>query len=312
MRRALDLILLACVSILLSSCYKFSIGEITEETRHIESFQVVKICDDIDVRLIHCDAQNSAGTIKIKTGANLIEAINAEIEEYFEVINTDTLKYDMLVITNDNAYNNFRPQNHVPEMTVYYDSIYKIEFYSNARHVSSDTLRGFDYPTHFAHDTIEWDSLASNLLLEVQGGSGNFNILTNCYKLTTKCIHGTSHITIKGKATLASTFADYDSHGVIESDELDSHIHYISTYGTNVVKAKTFHLLDIRNENIGSVHYKKYYVTKKEIVWNDSLHQLDTVNKRVLCPEVIHYNGEYINIWTYNNDNGYPGLVQEP
>ena len=312
MKRVLDIILLACVSVLLTSCYKFSIGDIIEETRHVESFQTVRICDDIDVRLLHCDAENEAGTIVVKTGANLMEGIHTEVEECAEPVGNDTLPFSMLVVTNDNAYNNFRPHNHAPEMTIYYDSLYKVEFYSNARNISTDTLRGYDILTHFTQDTIGWDSLASNLLLEVLGGSGNFNVLANCYKLTTKCIHGTTNISVKGRTTLASTFADYDSHGTIESDGLESHIHYISTYGTNIIKARSFYLLDVKNGNIGAVHYKKYYTTREEIVWNDSLHHYDTINRRILCPQIIRYNNEYINIWSYNNENGYPGLVQEP
>lgn len=312
MKKAPVTILLACISVLLCSCYKTDIGPITDDMRHAGPFQVVKICDDIDVRLLHCDASHPAGTIVLRTGANLIDGITTETEEYTVVTENDTMKFNRLVITNDNAYNNFRPHNHAPEMTVYYDSLYKLEFYSNAHDISTDTLHGYNFPTHFAQDTIGWDSLAPNLLIEVLGGSGNFNVLANCYKLTTKCIHGTSNITVKGKATLASTYADYDSHGVILSDELDSHIHYINTYGTNVIKARSYHMLDIRNGNIGSVHYKKYYSTKETYEWNDSLHQLDTVLKRILCPEVVRYNGEYINIWTYNNEDGYPGLVLDP
>lgn len=312
MKKAPVTILLACISTLLCSCYKTDIGPITDETRHVGPFQIVKACDDIEVRLIHCDASHEAGTILLSAGANLIDGITTETEECPVVTDTDTLWFNSLVVTNNNAYNNFRPHNHAPEMTIYYDSLYKLEFYSNARNCVTDTLHGYAFPTHFSQDTIEWDSLAPNLLVEVLGGSGNFYVTTSCYKLTTKCIHGTANITVKGKATLASTFSDYDSHGIIESDELDSHIHYISTYGTNVITAKSFHLLDIRNGNIGSVHYKKYYSYKEVYEWNDSLHQVDTIVKRILCPEVIRYNGEYINIWTYSNDNGYPGLVLEP
>ncbi len=315
MKKAPVIILLACISVWLCSCNKFTVGEIIEETRHLdESFQVIEIRDDIDVSLRHCTADNAAGTIHIKTGENLIDELNTTTVPHTEINDGDTLSFTKLVITNDNVYNNLRPHNHAPQMTVYYDTLLKIILYSNAQNVSTDTLRGYNFSTHFiSQDTIEWDSLAPNLLLEVEGGSGNFNALANCYKLTAKCIHGTSNLTIKGKATLASTYADYDCHGVIDCKELDTHIHYITTYGTNIIKARAYHLLDVKNSNIGSVQYTKYRTTREVYQWNDSLHQVDTIIQRILCPEVIYYNGEYIDIWTYNNDeNSVPGLVVEP
>lgn len=313
MKKAHVLIFLACVSTLLCSCYKTKIGPIEEETRHVSPFQVVNICDDIDVKLIHCDADHDAGTIILRAGANLIEGIITETEEeYPVVVNKDTLYFNRLVVSNDNAFNNFRPHDQAPEMTIYYDSLYKVEFYSNAQNIGTDTLHGYNILTHFTQDTIEWDSLASNLLLEINGGSGQFNVLANCYKLTTKYFQGTSKIIVKGKTTLASTFSDYNCHGIIESDGLDSRIHYINTHGTNIIKVKTFHLLDVKNENIGSVHYKKYFDTLQEVFWNDTLHNYDTLVKSFLCPEVICYNGKYIEIWSYNNETGYPGLVVEP
>ena len=310
MKKAPVIILLACVSLLLCACNKFSIGNITDDTRLLEeSFQVVEIRDNIDVSLRHCNADTASGTIYIKTGENLIDAINATMEEYLDTEGDSTIKYTKLVITNDNSYNYLRPYNHTPQMTVYYDTIYKIIFHSNARNIHTDTLRGYNILNHFTSDTIGWDSLAPTLLLEVEGGSGDFNVLTNCYKLIAKYIHGTSTLNIKGKAKLASTYADYDCHGIINCEELDTHIYYVTTYSTNIIKTRTYHLLDIKNGNIGEVHYLKYITEKEEHVWNDSLHQMDTIMRNVISPEVIRYNGEYINIWTYNNE--VPGLVKE-
>lgn len=310
MKKAPVTILLACISLLCCSCNKFSIGEITDETRHLnEPFQIVEIRDDIDVSLQHCNADMAAGTIYIKTGENLIEAINAQTEDYLEIEGGDTLRFTKLVITNDNSYNFLRPYDHTPQMTVYYDTLYKLIFHSNARNIRTDTLRGYDINTHFTSDTIEWDSLAPNLILEVEGGSGDFNVLTNCYKLIAKYIHGTSTLNIKGNATIASTYADYDCHGIINSKELNTHIYYITTNSTNVIKTQAYHFLDIKNGNIGEVHYLRYFTTREDHVWNDSLHQTDTIIRTILSPELIRYNGEYVDPWTY--DNEIQGLVKE-
>lgn len=312
MKKAPVIILLVFASVAFCSCNKLTVGNITDKTLEIkESFQVVELRDDIGISLIHCDASHKAGDIHIKTGENLIDNINAKTERHFEVNeNGDSTQFTKLVISNDNAFNNFRPHNHEPQMTIYYDSLYKIIFYSNSLNIHTDTLRGYLSSTHFSNDTIEWDSLAPNLILDVQGGSGNFNILVNCYKLMTKYIHGTSLLTTKGKATLASTYADYDCHGVIDSKELDSHIHYITTHSTNIIRARTSYLLDVTNNNIGEVHYQKYFAEKKEYFWNDSLHHTDSIVRTIVCPEVIHYNGEYLDPWTYDNEKS--GLQKLP
>lgn len=310
MKKAPVIILLACISLLLCSCHKIGIGDIKDDLLPpVDPFQIIEIRDDIDVILKHCTADTAAGTIRLKTGENLFDGINTETEEHFDTEGGDTLRFTKLVITNDNAYNNFRPHSHTPQMTVYYDTLYKLIFHSNAPNIRTDTLRGYNIMTHFTSDTIGWDSLAPNLILEVEGGSGNFNVLTNCYKLITKYIHGTSTLNIKGHATLASAYADYDCHGIINSKGLNTHVYYVTTYSTNIIKTQAYHLLDIKNGNIGEVHYLRYDIEKESHVWNDSLHQIDTVIQKIHCPEIIRYNDEYIDVAWYQNDK--PGLVME-
>lgn len=310
MKKVLAAALLACISVF-CSCNKFTAGNEKTITLTADGdFQVIEFLDDVKVKLLHCDESHPAGEIQIKAGENLIENITAEILKSNDTVEENIL--NKLVISNKNSLNFLHSYNYSIDMTVYYDSLYHLIFNSNARNISTDTLRGYNYQTHFTQDTIEWDSLAPNLLIEIEGGSGKFNILANCYKLTTKCIHGTSDITIKGKASIASTFADYDCHGIIDSKQLSSNIHYVNTHGTNTIYTKAYHLLDAVNGNIGEVHYLRYWTTKVKYSWNDSLHQTDTIIMRILCPKLIRYNGDYINIWTYNNDdNSIPGLVQD-
>lgn len=311
MKKAPVIVFLACIS-LLCSCGKipFSNGEVFDYVRRIDQpFQIVEINDNIDVTLKCSDADHPAGTIAIRIGENLIDRVSTEIEEQTVDINDTVLTMNALVIRDNNGLSYLRPYDYTREMTVYYDSLLKITLNSNSDHIQTDTIRGYSVMTHFTSDTLEWDRDTTNLILQVDGGSGNFNILINCYKLVTKYIHGTSNLNLKGKATLASTYADYDCHGIINSRELNTHIYYITTNGTNVITTKTYHLLDVKNNNIGEVHYLKYITKKETQIWNDTLHQTETVIKNVLSPEVIRYNGEYINIWTY--DNEIPGLVKE-
>lgn len=314
MKKAPVIILLACVS-LLCSCSKnpFSNGEVHEYERMADKpFQIVEIHDNLDVSLKHCDATYPAGTILIKIGENLYDNIETEIEERLVNNDGDTLRLNALVIRNHNTNNFLRPYDFTRELTIYYDSLLKISLNSNADLVQTDTLRGYLMNTHFSNSTSEWDSLAANLLLEVEGGAGNFNVLANCYKMMAKYIHGTSTLSIKGESSIASVYADYDCHGVIDCIGLNTHIFYVTTHGTNAIKTKTYHLLDINHSNIGVVHYLRYRHETEQYSWNDSLHQFDTIHKRILCPEIIRFNGGYINIWNYDNDtNSIPGLIQD-
>ena len=312
MKKAPAIIFLACIS-LFCACNKspFSNGEVFEYERTIDQpFQIVELNDNLDVTLQHCDDSHPAGTIFIRIGENLIDKIETEIEERtINEVDTISLAMKALVIRDNNTLGFLRPYDYTREMTIYYDSLLQITLNSNANCIQTDTLRGYSIVTQFTNDDTTWYEPSSTLILQVDGGSGNFHVLTNCYKLITKYIHGTSNIDVKGKATLAFTFADYDCHGIIDNKFLDTHIHYITTNGTNIIKSKSYHLLDIKNKNIGKVHYLKYWTTEEELVWNDSLHQIDTVVEKVLCPKAIRYNSEYINNWNYNNE--IPGLVKE-
>ena len=255
MKKALVAVLLACISVF-GSCNKFSIGNETVVDQITAPFQVIEFRDDVNVKLLHCDANHPVGSIQIKAGEHLIDNISAETQKTNEIVGHDTLY--KLIIQNNNSGNFLHSYDYSVDMTIYYDSLYRLIFNSNAKNITTDTLRGFCFPTHFTQDTLEWDSLAPNLLIELEGGSGDFNVLTNCYRVTTKFLHGTSHITTKGSATIASTFADYDCHGIIDSRELESHTHYVTSYGTNTIYAKAFSLLKARNYNIGQIYYVKY------------------------------------------------------
>ena len=108
---------------------------------------------------------------------------------------------------------------------------------------------------------------------------------------------------------MASTYADYDCHGIINSKKLDTHIYYVTTYSTNIIKTRAHHMLDINNGNIGEVHFLRRDTVKEIHFWNDTLHQMDTIFKEIHYPEVVKYNGNYIDVKWYMNN--LPGLVME-
>lgn len=319
MKKALVAVLLACISVF-CSCNKFNVGNVTTAVLTADGdFQVIEFCDDVNVKLLHCDATHAAGTIQIKAGENLIDHIGTVIQdscEYF-LSPMDTLGYfegdtvwlNKLVISNDNTLSFLHSYDYTIEMTVYYDSLYHLIFNSNARYIRTDTLKGYYYPTQLTQGDSSWTEFLPNLLTEVEGGSGKFNVLTNCYRATTKVFHGTSDISLGGIVSIASTFADYDCHGTIDGSNLYSHIHYVTSHGTNKVIAKAYSELSARNDNTGEIHYVKFMKKTYDFIPADENHPYgyhDSVPH--YCPENLYFNGQKYNSWNY--DNSIPGLVK--
>lgn len=280
--------LLACISLLCFSCKKFSNGDITEKQYVLESpFQTIELCDNVNVTLKHSDAINPAGKVIIKTGENLIDHITTEIEE------------GKLVIKNENTLDFLRPYDYTLDMTVYYDTLLKLVFNSNGT-ITTDTLRGYNYLTDFSsgdEGQSSYDSLVPNLLLEINGGSGEFTVLTNCYRLITKYSQGTSNITIKGRVERAETYGEYECHGIINSIDLEANLyHRVNYYGTNTVYAKAFRRIIAKNENIGRIFYARYPRPGKVIHWGHynpegGWIQTDTIDTVFFCPVSIVKSG---------------------
>jgi len=304
MKKALNVILLACASIVFGSCNKFSNGEVSTKTRVLnEPFQIIEMCDDVDVILKHSNADTTAGTILITTGENLYDNISTEIEEVKKTVThnglTDTLSFNKLVIRNENTLSFLRPYDYILKMTVYYDTLYELDFNSNAN-ILTDTLRGYDYWTHFSTNesinNISYDSLTANLNLYIYGGSGNYDILTNCFRLTTHYQHGTSNLTLHGLASRAETFGDYDSHGIIDGFDLEAYAyHHVTALGTNKITVRAFHQVIARNENIGHIYYVRYRKNGSyqhgHIVGGHWV--IDTIDTVYICPESVTKRGAY-------------------
>lgn len=302
MKRKLDILLLACISLLCFSCKEFSNGTVTEKQYTMGTpFQVIELCDNVNVTLKHSDAINPAGKVIIRTGENLIDRITTEIEEQQIEVDTDngtdTLLFNKLVIRNENTLDFLRPYDYTLDMTVYYDTLLKIFFNSNGS-ITTDTLRGYNYLTDFStEDDSTVYSLEPNLLLEIIGGSGEFTILTNCYRLITKYAQGTSNITIRGLVERAETFGDYECHGIINDINLEANLyHRVIYYGTNTVYTKAFKQIIARNDNIGRIFYARYLKPGRVIHWGHydpavGWIPTDTIDTVYYCPVNVFKSG---------------------
>ena len=302
MKKVLTIAFLACISAFICACGKFSVGDTKTDTFTLpSSFQVVEFCDDVNVKLLHSNGlDHPAGKYTLTTGENLFDNISLEIEEFQEVSDNDTMTLNKLVIRNNNKHNYLHSYNYSIDVELYYDSLYHLIFNSNARNISTDTLRGYNCMTQFTQDSLTWDSIAPNLFLQVEGGSGNFNVLTNCYQVKTKYTHGTSNLFVRGFTEISSIYADYDCHGKIDESELESIRQYITSYGTNIIIGKAFHSFTVKNSNIGHVYYVKYKKKLKKIIWGhfEGTHWIsnDTVDTIYHCPQWKNFKGEYVDL----------------
>ena len=305
MKRRLAILLLVCISLLCFSCKKFSNGNVTEKQYRLDTpFQIIEMCDNINVTLKHSDAVNPAGKIIIKTGENLIDQITTEFEDHsVNVTNNEgieTLVLNKLVIRNENTLDFLRPYDYTLEMTVYYDSLLMLIFNSNGI-INTDTLRGYNCWTDFSTDSDTLPdiiySLTPNLMLEINGGSGDFTVLTNCYRLITKYMQGTSNINVKGRCVRAETYGNYECHGIINCLNMESSLyHRINYYGTNTVYAKAFRQIIAMNDNIGRIYYARYTKSGRVIHWghfdpHGGWIPSDTIDTTYYCPLSVIRSG---------------------
>lgn len=315
MKKELAVFLLACASVLCCSCKDglLSNGPLKTDDYELDKFRVIEMRDNINVTLKRCDQTNHKEHIHVEAGENIFDNINVDVHG------------DTLTLSNGNSYNYLRPYNDAIEMTVYFDSIYKVIFCSNGTLKMLDTIKGISttldtYDTIHQVDTVIdlsgdtiiqlTDSLFLTRLttfeIDIEDGSGTINILTDCQRLKTGYYYGTACIYGKGYAGYAQTYASHNAHGIIDYRELENNIHSITYNGTNRVFVKVLHDIIANNNNNGEIHFMKYVTTTEELVLNDSLHHYDTVVVSKLRPENIHYNGDYISVWRYNDT--IPGL----
>ena len=110
MQRNVIAVLFSLVSLMFTSCQKmvFSNGEpITEERSVDESFTVVSMFNNVNVKLVHSQHPR----LELTCPKNLIEKVTTEV------------KGDTLVVRNENDFNWIRSYDYSIDLTVYYDSL---------------------------------------------------------------------------------------------------------------------------------------------------------------------------------------------
>ena len=267
--RASNILLIVITLLTLGSCKKnpFSNGEVITEERGLPgNITAFDIRDDISVIFVKSDFPH----LEIKTGANLIEGI------------TTTVTDNRLVLRNENKLNWMRPYDYPLEVTVFFNELNTINYESIGTVKSLDSIRGIaeiSYDTIITldsvlvFDTIIIDSLIiidsswhteqhihineisrNFFYLNINGGSGDIDLLLSCDWSRTNYQFGTSKVTLRGKTVFNAVFNG--SYGPIHSEELFSNYVYLQSRGYNDNFVWSTYEIDAALYGIGNLYYK--------------------------------------------------------
>ena len=243
MQRNVIAILFILVSLMVTSCQKmdalFKNGEPVTEYRTVgQNFTVVSMFNNVNVKLV----QDRHPHLELTCPKNLIEKVTTEI------------KNDTLIIRNENDFNWIRSYDYSIDLTVYYDSLRSVNYYSIGDLRSIDSIIGMKAQsidsTEIGIDTIS----THNFILRILEGSGDINLTFNCNVLKTVFSNGTSKVILKGYAGYAEHYLK--SYGVIHAEDLNSNIVKVMSQSTNDAYVWAQSVLYAYLYNIGNAYYK--------------------------------------------------------
>ncbi len=248
--------LLACASLLLCSCNKFSNGDTVTQKREINGhFHTLILNDDVDVTLRHSTYDTVAGSCWITAGDHLIDQIRIENPMHDTVIDNQTQhipSYDTVLISNDNTLNWLRPYDTRLHILLYYDknSLGKIIFNTNGEFYS-DALQGVYQTDIIDSVTIQ----RPHLSVDIIGGSSDIHLTTETQLLHLNYYYGTASLDLQGEvSSYMELNLKQNSHGPVNGRKLwvdHVNIHHSGT-GRIITTAK---IINASINNNGEVVY---------------------------------------------------------
>ena len=255
MKRSHIAALFILVSLCLASCNKLTNGEPTTEKRSVGSFSAISMHNNVNVKLI----QDAHPRLELTCPKNLIEKVKTEV-----IDNT-------LYIKNENDLNWIRDFDYSIDLTVYYDSLRKIEYASigDLQSLESTPIMGM-YEWEIHRDTtgaVIDSSWVRYLYLNINEGCGDIDLNLDCDRLINNFPNGTSHVTLRGKVA----YSDHVtlSYGPIHAEELKSNFVRVRSESTNDVYVWAETGLRVWLYSIGNVYYKGSPATNIETCESD-------------------------------------------
>ena len=241
MQRNVIAVLFSLVSLLFTSCQKmvFRNGEpITEERSVDERFTVVSMFNNVNVKLVHSQHPH----LELTCPKNLIEKVTTEV------------KGDTLVVRNENDFNWIRSYDYSIDLTVYYDSLRSVNFYSIGTLQSLDSLKGMWSQSTDTIETVIDTVRTRNFILRILEGAGDIDLTLSCDVLKTVFSNGTSKVTLHGYAGYTEHYPK--SYGVIHAEGMRSNIVKVMSESTNDIYVWPHSSLYAHLDNIGNAYYK--------------------------------------------------------
>ncbi len=243
MQRNVIAVLFFLVSLMVTSCSKvealFINGEPVTEYRDVnQPFTVVSMFNNVNVKLVH----DRHPHLELNCPKNLVEKVTTEV------------KNDTLVIRNENNFNWIRSFDYSIDLTVYYDSLRSVNFYSIGQLLSTDSLVGMKTQAvdtaQNANDSIK----RGNFVLRILEGSGDIDLTFNCNILKTVFNNGTSTVTLRGRAGYTEHYMK--SYGAVHAETMYCNIVKVMSHSTNDIYVWPHSELYAYLYNIGNTYYK--------------------------------------------------------
>ena len=237
MRRNVIVVLFSLVSLMVTSCSKldafFNNGEPVNEYRNVSHpFTVIQMFNNVNVTLVH----SSHPHLELNCPKNLIGKVTTEVSG------------DTLIVKNENEHNWIRSFDYSIDLTVYYDSLRSINYYSIGDLRSSDSI--FGMMKQNSADTTATRSFT----LRVLEGSGDIDLTFSCGVVKTVFRNGTSKVTLRGYANYAEHYQD--SYGTIHAETMYANIVKVLSKSTNDTYVWPRITLYATLHSIGNVYYK--------------------------------------------------------
>ncbi|MBG0781188.1 MAG: DUF2807 domain-containing protein [Bacteroidales bacterium] len=195
-------------------------GEITTESRQLETFNSILMEDNVDVELV----AGTAPMVEISAGKNLLEKIETTVIE------------GELIIKNNNHCNFVRSYDKPIKAKVYFQEIDSIEYRSIGNLTCLDAINN---PDTFKIDVFE--------------GSGNIDLLLDNYLTQLNFHYGTATLKAAGFSQL--TYLYQVSYGPIDARNLLSNFAYLENNSTNSTWVRANTILEATINSIGDVYY---------------------------------------------------------
>lgn len=243
MKRKHIAVLFFLVSLLTASCSKmetlFTNGDpITEQRSVGQHFEVIRMYNNVNVKLV----QSSHPHLELTCPENLIDKVITEIEG------------DTLTIRNDNDHNWLRSYDYSIDLTVYYDSLSRIEYASIGKLLCTDSIRGV-VETHIDSTEMGIDTVRTkSFYLHISEGCGDIDLTFKCDVLKTNFSNGTSRVDLRGVS--GYTEITVRSYGVVHAETLESNFARVQSESTNDTYVWARAGLRAWLYSIGNVYYK--------------------------------------------------------